>query len=168
MFFPSDPSTQHQHDPAALQPFSRQQDLQATCWYLRREATAIKWLKSLIYQQKQLVVHSSCGCRWHYPSSITWCVLVWGCGLPYEVESFLVLFDAFCEHPRHSAAERVCPLARLPYEIADQRRFLLENKKCQGEATQTVVLPLFPHAVLTKSCDHTALGMQYLYTWVVF
>lgn len=45
---------------------------------------AIKWLKSLNYQQKQLVVLSSHGCRWYYPSSTAWCVLVWGCGLPFE------------------------------------------------------------------------------------
>ena len=51
-----------------------------------------------------------------------------------EVEQILVLFDAFCEHPRHSTAEGLCPLGLLCYEIADQRRLLLENKKCQGEA----------------------------------
>lgn len=70
--------------PCTLQHFSQQQDLLATCSYLRWEAMAIKWLKSLIYQQKQLVALSWCGCRWHYPSSTAWCVLVWGCGLPFE------------------------------------------------------------------------------------
>lgn len=50
-------------DPAALQHFSRQQDPQATRWYLRWEATAVKWLKSLIYQKKQLTLFSWSGCR---------------------------------------------------------------------------------------------------------
>lgn len=88
-----------------------------------------------------------------------------------KVESILVVFDAFCEHPRHSAAERVCPLALLPYETADQRRLLLENKKCQGEAISDGGASTFSHvlclqwAVITQPlvcdtypCVHVYLG----------
>jgi len=61
-----------------------------------------------------------------------------------EVEYILVLFYAFCEHPRHSAAEGVCPLALLPCETADQKRMLVENTKCQREPISDSGASIFP------------------------
>lgn len=89
-----------------------------------------------------------------------------------KAESILMLFDAFCEHPRHSAAETVCRLALLPYEVAGQRRLLLDKNKSEGEAI-SVVLPFFPTCcAYNRPWSHSPwcaiLTHGFTYIWIVF